>query len=102
VGRLAKQVARDEYGSIQFWFRQKYNLTRTDPRYLEATVQDMLEDFWLHTYAEDPKAVTETVEDDDFDPEAVAAELAAHKRQTTGELPPDDDFEDLNDHGQQT
>lgn len=32
----------------------------------------MLEDYWLHTYYEDPKAVTETVEDDDFDPDKVA------------------------------
>lgn len=35
----------------------------------------MVEDYWLHTYFEDPKAVTDTVEDDDFDMDNVAAML---------------------------
>ncbi len=86
---LAKQLAREAFGSVEFWFRRKYNLTRTDPRFLEATVADMLEDLWMHTYYEDPKAVTETVEDDDFDPNAVAAMLG----KTPGPMP--DDFEEM-------
>jgi len=44
-----------------------------------------MEDYWLHHYHEDPKAVTETVEDDDFDPDQVAELL---KRGDT-------EFEDL-------
>lgn len=72
---LAKQQAREGFGTVEFWFRRKYSLTRTDPRFLEATVDDMLEDYWLHTYFDDPKAVTETVEDDDFDASSVAEML---------------------------
>lgn len=72
---LAKQQAREGFGTVEFWFRKKYGLTRTDPRFLEATVEDMLEDYWLHTYFDDPKAVTETVEDDDFDANSVAEML---------------------------
>lgn len=53
----------------------------------------MLEDLWLHTYYEDPKAVTETVEDDDFDLDAVADRLRA--RQQNAEPPMPTDFEDL-------
>lgn len=48
----------------------------------------MLEDFYLHTYFDDPKAVTETVEDDDFDPNKVAELL-------NGPQPLPDDFEPL-------
>lgn len=39
---------------------------------MDATPDDMLEDYWLHTFFDDPKAVTDTVEDDDFDPSKVA------------------------------
>lgn len=46
-------------------------MTRTDPRFLDATVADMLEDYWMHTFYDDPKAADE-IEDEDFDPEKVA------------------------------
>lgn len=49
----------------------------------------MLEDLWLHTFYEDPKAVTETVEDDDFNEDDVAEMLRAN----SGPMPTD--FEDL-------
>ena len=55
----------------------------------------MLEDYWLHAYYDDPKAVTETVEDDEFDESMVAEMLQDYRR------PPDaadalpDDFEPL-------
>lgn len=57
-----------------------------DEKFLEATVEEMLTDIWAHRYREDPKLLTDYVEDDDFDPDMVAQELG---------LPPDDDFEDL-------
>ncbi len=69
--RQAKDQARENYGTIEFWFRRKYGLTRTDPRFLDATVADMLEDYWMHTFYDDPKAADE-IEDEDFDPEKVA------------------------------
>jgi len=40
----------------------------------------MVEDYWLHAYFDDPKAVTNTVEDDEFDPDNVAEELASFRR----------------------
>lgn len=49
-----------------------------------------MEDYWLHTYFDDPKAVTETIEDDDFDPAKVEQELAELEQ-----LRNNDDFEDL-------
>lgn len=44
----------------------------TDPRFLDATVDEMLTDIWAHRYAEDPKLLEE-VEDEDFDPNEVAS-----------------------------
>lgn len=32
----------------------------------------MFADYYAHLYYDDPKAATESVEDDDFDPDAVA------------------------------
>ena len=34
-------------------------------------MSDMLEDYWMHTFYDDPKAADE-IEDEDFDPEKVA------------------------------
>ncbi len=53
----------------------------------------MLEDLWLHTYFEDPKAVTDTVEDDEFNPDEVAETLRRMKEQRQQDLP--NDFEPL-------
>ena len=48
----------------------------------------------MHTYFDDPKAATETVEDDDFDESKVAELLKAAKPSgAAGPLP--DDFETL-------
>lgn len=69
--------------SIEFWYRRKYNLTQNDPRYLDATIEDMELDYWAHYYAERPDNISE-VEDDDFDLEA---EIAA--------LNNDDDWEEV-------
>lgn len=52
------------------------------------TVEDMLTDYWAHTYYDDPKALEE-VEDDDFDIDAVGDMIAGAK------APDVDDFEDL-------
>lgn len=49
-------------------------------------MEEMLTDIWAHRFTEDPKLLTDLVEDDDFDAADVAEEIG---------LPPDDDFEDL-------
>lgn len=54
----------------------------------------MLEDYWLHTFFDDPKAVTNTIEDDSFDPDNIAEELARLNRLREG-VPNPNDFEDL-------
>jgi len=61
-------------------------LTVNDERFLDATVEEMLTDIWAHRFKEDPKLLTDLVEDDDFDAMSVAQEIG---------LPPDDDFEEL-------
>ena len=46
----------------------------------------MLEDYWMHTFYDDPKAANE-VEDEDFDPNTVAEQIGA--------VPLPNDFEPL-------
>lgn len=73
---LAKAEAKERYKSIEFWYRRKYNLPKTDPRFLDATVDEMLADYYAHTFFDDPKAA-EVIEDDDFDPDKVADLIGA-------------------------
>lgn len=41
---------------------------------MDCTLEEMLTDYWAHTFFEDPKAAEE-VEDDEFDLEAELAKL---------------------------
>ena len=68
----AKATARDRYKTFEFWYRQHYKLTSNDPRFLDATLEEMMADYYAHTYFVDPKAVEDTVEDEDFNPDDVA------------------------------
>lgn len=56
--------------TFALWFRQKYNLAPTDPRFLAATPEDIEAEYWAYHYQENK--VKEQFEDDEFDQ---AAEL---------------------------
>jgi hypothetical protein len=49
-------------------------LTPTDPRYLAATRDQIIEDYWLHHYAEN--GVKDEIEDEDFDLDEIQQRLA--------------------------
>lgn len=83
----AKEQARALHDTVEFWFRRKYNLTPHDPRFLEATAEEMLTDYWAHRFADDPKELDE-FEDYDFDEESVAEQIGYKP-------PPVDDWEEL-------
>lgn len=65
--REAKERGKERARSVEFWYRQKYGLTEHDPRFLEATVEEMLTDYWAHHYFNNPKADQEEFEDPDFE-----------------------------------
>lgn len=48
----------------------------TDPRYLDATVEEMMTDYWAHHYYDNPKALEE-VEDEDFNLDDEIARIEA-------------------------
>lgn len=50
---------------MAFWFRKQFNLAPTDPRFLEATKEQIETEYWAHYYATNP--ASEEAEDDDFD-----------------------------------
>ena len=60
-------------GTYQLQFRRRYNLPPTDPRFLDATTEDILTDHWANWYVENPK--TEEVSDEDFDLDAVVKSM---------------------------
>jgi hypothetical protein len=51
--------------TYQFWFRRKYNLPPSDPRFLALTPEDVEAEYWAYEYAE--AGGKEEFEDDDFD-----------------------------------
>jgi hypothetical protein len=70
--RRCKQQARELATSYQLAFRRRYNLPPTDPRYLDATTEDILTDYWANFYKDNGQ---EEVEDDDFDLDAVVKSM---------------------------
>lgn len=50
--------------SYELAFRRRYSLPPTDPRFLAATREDIITDYWANHYAE--HGIQEEFEDDDF------------------------------------
>ena len=75
---------------MAFAFRCRYNLPPTDPRFLDATVEEVVVDYWAHHFRDNPQQAF--AEDESFDPDAVAAQWEAEDADD-GDLP--DDFEDI-------
>jgi hypothetical protein len=51
-------------GTYGFWFREKYNLPPTDPRWLAMTEEDVEAEWWAYHYQES-KASVEFDDDDE-------------------------------------
>ena len=87
--RRSKEAGLAQSKTVKFEYRRRYRLTENDPRYLDATLEEILTDNWAHTYFDDPKRAEEVV-DEDFDENDVARQIGA-------EVPPDasDDWEEL-------
>ena len=75
---------------MAFAFRRRYNLPPTDPRYLDATPEEVAVDYFAHLFFENPQQTF--AEDESFDPEAVAAQWAEEDGEDE-DLP--DDFEEI-------
>jgi hypothetical protein len=83
-------------GTYEFWFREKYNLPPTDPRFLAMTEEDIESEWWACHYQES-KASVEFDDDDEnassdylAQIEREAAEAAANGGATQAENVPDD------------
>lgn len=62
-------------GSYRLWFRITYNLPPTDPRYLAATDEQIETEWWAHQFHNGK--IGDEIEDEDFDLDAVLAEINA-------------------------
>lgn len=85
-GRHGRQWGKELSQTVGFQFRRRYGLPPTDPRYLDATEEEMVADVWAHRFADNPKLHHEVeMVDDDFEANlAVMAEMA-------GEPPEEED-----------
>lgn len=84
----------------QFRFRKKYSLPPTDPRFLDATMADIVLDLWAHAHADDPQ-LRNTTTDPHFDAELadMEAEASVREAQPAIKVVADEDWEDVvNDH----
>jgi hypothetical protein len=50
--------------TYEFRFRRRYNLPPTDPRYLNATHEEVVLDYWAHAFLDNPDMRKEDVTDD--------------------------------------
>ena len=55
---------------MEFWFRKRFSLAPTDPRFLDLTTEQLVVEFWAWSYDANPN-LSEEVEDEDFDIEEV-------------------------------
>lgn len=72
--------------TIEFRFRRRYALPPTDPRFLDATVEQVVLDYWAHRHLDDPNLRNEVV-NDEFEADLAAAEAEAG-------IPPEPDMPD--------
>ena len=66
--------------TIEFAWRRRYGLPSTDPRYLDATYDEILIDYWAHAFTDDPKLKDDLVTDD------FAAEMAEFEAESAAEI----------------
>ncbi len=59
--------------SYRLWFRDKYQLAPTDPRYLAATDEMIQSEYWAYWYEKNPRV--EEFEDTEFDQSAYLREI---------------------------
>ena len=69
-------MGREIERTAEFAFRRRYNLPPTDPRYLDATLEQILVDYWANRHADDPK-LAEEIEDEDIEETLADIEAAA-------------------------
>lgn len=50
--------------TYEFRFRRRYNLPPTDPRFLAATYEDIVVDYWANAFLDNPDMRKEDVTDD--------------------------------------
>jgi hypothetical protein len=60
--------------TYEFAFRRRYNLPPTDPRFLNATVEEIVVDFHANRFWDDPKLRQQEVVSDDFEAQVAAME----------------------------
>lgn len=49
--RAYQELAWEALHTYETWFRRQYNLPPTDPRYLQATPEQIRVEFWAHVLA---------------------------------------------------
>lgn len=100
--KVIKRQARDQAKSLQWWYRERYRLPPNDPGFLALTPADLLLEYWTAYYAAQA-ARGETLsfegEDDDYDLDAILAQLAAQDAEANeaAAADPDDAWEPVID-----
>ena len=74
--------------TIAFAFRRRYGLPPTDPRFLAATEEEMVLDYWAHRHWDDPK-LREEVVNPDFEADLAAFEAEPGTRPQQPDPPAD-------------
>jgi hypothetical protein len=65
---LLSKAKEESKNSIAIWFRRKYSLSPKDPRYLDITFEEMLQEYFLEKVEEKPDIkIEELIQDKTLD-----------------------------------
>lgn len=96
LAQQAREDGRALVSTMEFWFRRKYNLPPTDPRFLEMTIADIAADYWAHRFTDKPSELNSLV-DDSWNEDDIEAEFAAEaEAEAAAALNHPDQWETLN------
>jgi hypothetical protein len=90
LNKRCREEGRENAGTYEYWFRRTFNLPVTDTRYLDASPEDILTEYWTRHYDDrrlEGKGDEDETIDDDFDLEKVQRLMEEHP----------DDWEELLD-----
>jgi hypothetical protein len=71
--RTARRRGKERSSTLEFWFRRKFNLAPTDPRFLDITADELAVEY--HAWDSFERPVAEEFEDDEFDRDAILRDM---------------------------
>src|SRR5574343_2004073 len=94
----AKKRGLEKARTLRFWYRQQYKLPENDPRYLDLTDTDILEEYWAHRCWNVIQKERRIPTEDDFDNDWLNGQIAKWELEDGDELRSEEHTSELQSH----